>query len=70
MDREILLKEKASVKSCYINLNKTYEVLSDVEKPVYRVYRLNRLMSHLQIIQPIPYVMKGFQTVDIWIDQT
>ena len=66
MDVEILQREVSSVicpDICFDNLNKSGEAFK-----VRRLYALNRLMSHLHIDQPIPFMSKAFQKVDIKVD--
>lgn len=65
MDLEILAKEKASVHSPYLQINNLGEELLRVGQMkqtgcIYRLYRLNRLMTSIQMDTPIPYVFKNF----------
>ncbi len=66
MDLEILSKEQNSIVLPYLFINKLDENFGDIG--VQRLYKMNRLMSHLHVEQPLPYVFKGFSTIDMTID--
>jgi len=62
MDIEILAKEKASVHSGHLFVdNLQHEILNGLKNDtVYRLYKINRLMTSVQMDSPIPYLFKGF----------
>ena len=72
LEEELLAKERLSIKSPYVLItSKTCPTALSLEglkafdfsKGIIRLYRMNRLMSHIHVEQPIPYMIKDFQQV-------
>ena len=61
LEADILAKEKLSVKSpsLYIN-NLAKEPVFDYQRNIYRLFKMNRMMNHLQADQSVPIMFKDF----------